>query len=129
MIEVLIADDHHLFREGMAYMLNEQADIRVIGMVENGDLAVKESLALQPDIVLMDAQMPIVNGIFATKELLRQNQSMKVIMLIEDEDHIQLAHNAGASEYVFKSDSATDLFKAIRKVYQTSPQTSNVRKK
>ena len=68
-IRVLIADDQALFREGLETLLSVHRDIRVVGQVSNGQEAVELSLKLQPDIVLMDMQMPVLNGAGATRRL------------------------------------------------------------
>ena len=69
-IHVLIADDHSLYREGVRKMLSMAQDIEIVGEATNGDEAISQALALQPDVILMDLKMPGINGIEATRRIL-----------------------------------------------------------
>ena len=85
-IRVLIADDHTLFRSGLRALLNLFSDIQVIGEASTGEETVAKALELQPDIVLMDIQMPGVNGIEATRQIVKRNPKTGVIVVTMFED-------------------------------------------
>ena len=115
-IRVLIADDQALFREGLETLLSVHRDIRVIGQVSNGQEAVELSLKLHPDIVLMDMQMPILNGAGATRRLKQYLPDCRIIALttFDDKETIFDALRAGAAGYLLKDVSSADLANAIR---------------
>jgi DNA-binding NarL/FixJ family response regulator len=115
-IRVLIADDQALFREGLETLLSIHQDIEVIGQASNGQEAVELSLRLQPDIVLMDMQMPVLNGAGATRRLKQSLPECRVIVLTTfgDKETIFDALRAGAVGYLLKDVSSADLTNAIR---------------
>jgi DNA-binding NarL/FixJ family response regulator len=115
-IRVLIADDQALFREGLETLLSVHQDIRVVGQVSNGQEAVELSLKLHPDIVLMDMQMPILNGAGATRRLKQYLPDCRIIALttFDDKETIFDALRAGAAGYLLKDVSSADLANAIR---------------
>jgi DNA-binding NarL/FixJ family response regulator len=117
-IRVLIADDHPLFREGMRGRLDRMGDIAVVGEASNGDEAVRLSRELEPHVVLMDIKMPGLNGIEATRELLRANPRVGVLMLtmFEDDDSVFAAMRAGARGYLLKDSGGEGVVHAIRAV-------------
>lgn len=110
-IRIIVVDDQLLMRDGLASLLNFQPKIEVVGSAENGQAAVALVAELQPDVVLMDVQMPIMNGIEATAEIARQFPSVRVLMLttFDDEAYITGALQAGAYGYVLKNTPALDL--------------------
>ena len=117
-IRVLVADDHPLFRNGIVNSLAELADIELVGEAADGDLAVTLTLELQPDVVLMDLQMPGRSGIEATREISRQAPDVKVLVLtmFEDDDSVFAAMRAGARGYLLKGADQDDVERAIRTV-------------
>jgi DNA-binding NarL/FixJ family response regulator len=120
MIRVLIADDHTLFRAGMHALLNLFPDIQVAGEASTGDEAVARAEELHPDIVLMDIQMPGMNGIEATRQVVRKNPNTGVIILtmFEDDSSIFSAMRAGARGYILKEANEDEVLRAIRAVAQ-----------
>ena len=117
-IRVLIADDHPLFREGMRGRLDRVADVTVVGEAASGDEAVELARELSPHVVLMDIKMPGLNGIEATREILRANSRVGVLMLtmFEDDDSVFAAMRAGAKGYLLKDSGGEGVVHAIRAV-------------
>src|SRR5918997_3175404 len=117
-VRVLIADDHPLFREGMSGRLDRVADVVVVGEAANGDEAVGLARELEPDLILMDIKMPGLNGIEATREILRANPHVGVLMLtmFEDDDSVFAAMRAGAKGYLLKDSGGEAVVYAIRAV-------------
>lgn len=120
-IRVLIADDHTLFREGLRALLTAAPDVDVIGEAATGDEAIAQALAQQPDVVLMDIQMPSasgVNGIEATRRILHASPHIGVVMLtmLEDDDSVFAAMRAGARGYILKGADKVEVLKTIRAV-------------
>jgi DNA-binding NarL/FixJ family response regulator len=117
-IRVLIADDHRLFRQGMLAVLSAVDDVEVVGQAGDGREAVGAALAVEPDIVLMDLQMPDMNGIEATRELMAALPQVGVIVLtmFEDDDSVFAAMRAGARGYILKGADQEEMLRAIRAV-------------
>ncbi|RCK74235.1 MAG: DNA-binding response regulator, LuxR family [Anaerolineae bacterium] len=120
MIRVFLADDHTLVRDGLKFILETEADIRVIGAAGDGKTAVQECLRQKPDVILMDIAMPTINGIEATAQILRQEPSLKVIILSmhETRQHILNALKAGANGYLLKESAGEEVIQAVRAVVQ-----------
>jgi DNA-binding NarL/FixJ family response regulator len=118
MIRVLIADDHPVVSEGLCRLLREQADITVIGTVENGREAVRRAVDEQPDVVVMDNAMPELNGIEATELIRKRSPGTRVLMLSmhTDGEHVMRALRAGASGYIAKRSAAREVIEAVRTV-------------
>jgi DNA-binding NarL/FixJ family response regulator len=118
-IRVLLADDHTILRDGIRSLLEDQQDIEVIGEAEDGQTAVKMATQLDPDIVIMDIAMPLLNGLEATRHIRRDSPQVKVLILTmhENEEYIRQVLAAGAFGYVLKDAAARDLLGAIRAVY------------
>ena len=116
MIKVLIVDDHEMVRLGISSYLGVQSDMEVVGEAENGQEAVEKALALRPDAILMDVVMPEMDGIAATKEILRQWPEAKIIILTSfiDDEKVYPAIEAGAASYILKTSTAAEIAKAIR---------------
>ncbi|MBA2454769.1 MAG: response regulator transcription factor [Chloroflexia bacterium] len=117
-ITVLIADDHTLFREGVASLLERNSDIALTGEAATGEEAVRLAGELLPDIVLMDLKMPGMGGIESTRTIVGRNPHIGVIMLTmyEDDESVFSALKAGARGYVLKDADRGALLRAIRAV-------------
>jgi DNA-binding NarL/FixJ family response regulator len=117
-IRVLITDDHALFRDGLRALLNSVPDIEFIGEAATGDEAIAQAAALQPDAILMDIQMPGLNGIEATRRILQTSPHIGVIVLtmFEDDDSVFAAMRAGARGYLLKGADQAEVLRAIRAV-------------
>ena len=117
-IRVLIADDHTLFRSGLRALLNLFPDIQVIGEASTGEETVAKALELQPDIILMDIQMPGVNGIEATRQIVKRSPKTGVIVvtMFEDDSSVFSAMRAGARGYILKDAGEEEVLRAIRGV-------------
>jgi len=120
MIRVLLADDHRILREGIRALIEDQDDMQVVGEAEDGLAAVKKVAQLQPDVVVMDIAMPLLNGLEATRQIHRDYPRVRVLILTmhENEEYIRQVLAAGALGYVLKDAAARDLLGAIRSVYQ-----------
>jgi len=117
-IRLLIADDHRLFREGVKALLGTAGDIQIVGEAEDGAAAVQACQQLAPDVVLMDINMPGLNGIQATQQVLAHSPGTGVIMLtmLEDDASVFAAMRAGARGYILKGASPDEMLSVIRSV-------------
>jgi len=115
---LLIADDHADFREGLRALLESVADLEVVGEAATGEEAVTLATRLQPDVVLMDINMPGLNGIEATRRILHTSPHISVLMLtmFEDDDSVFAAVRAGARGYVLKGALKAEILRAIEVV-------------
>lgn len=118
-IRIIIADDHRLFREGLVNLLSESKDIEIVAQAENGKEAILKAKELNPDIVIMDIGMPIMNGVEATGKLLKEIPGIKVIALSmhSDKQYIKGMLEAGACGYLFKNCAYHELIEAITTVF------------
>ena len=118
-ITVLIADDHPVYRDGLASLLDPLPDIAVVGRAADGVQAVEQALASRPDVVIMDLQMPRLNGIEATRRVLAElpDTGVLVITMGEDESTVFSAVAAGARGYLLKGADADEVVQAIRTVH------------
>jgi len=126
-IKILIADDHQLFREGLVTLLSDDADIEVIGQVEDGGQAVEVAKKLNPDVLIMDIGMPVINGIEATGILKNELPDLKVIGLTmhAEKNFIKGMLEAGAYGYLFKNCAYDELIHAINTVSTGNKYLSN----
>lgn len=117
-IRVLIADDHTLFRDGLRALLASVPEIKVVGEASNGKEALAQAIEHQPDVILMDIQMPDRNGIEATREIIKASPHIGIIVLtmFRDDDSIFAVMRAGARGYVLKGADQDVLLRAIRAV-------------
>jgi DNA-binding NarL/FixJ family response regulator len=117
-IHVLIADDHSLYREGVRKLLSVAQDIEIVGEATNGDEAVAQALALQPDVILMDLKMPGLNGIEATRRILYTSPRIGVLVLtmFETDETVFAAMRAGARGYLLKDVDQEDVIRAVKAV-------------
>ncbi len=119
-IKVLLADDHGLVREGLRKLLEIEPDIRVVGEASDGLEVLEMVDKLEPDIVLMDINMPVADGIAATREIVQRRPETGVIVLTmhKEDGHAVRAVQAGARGYLLKSAKAAELVSAIRAVHK-----------
>lgn len=119
-ITVLLADDHTIVREGFRKMLELEPDLEVIGEAQDGRQAVALAIKLRPAVVLMDIAMPQLNGLEATRQLLKALPAARVLMLSahNDDAYVSNAAEAGAVGFLLKQTSAQDVCRAIREVHQ-----------
>ena len=115
-IKVLLADDHTVVRQGLRVLLDADSNISVVGEAESGRQAVQMAKTLLPDVVVMDIAMPLLNGLEATRQILRESPSIRVLILssYSDDEYVHQVTEAGAAGYLLKQSAATDLIKAIR---------------
>ncbi len=130
-VRVLIVDDQQLMRDGIASLLKLQDGLEIVGMAANGQEAVELATSQQPDVILMDVRMPILDGVAATEQIHRQMPACKILMLttFNDETYVLEALQVGASGYLLKDLPARDLAQAIqavhRGIYQLDPTVAD----
>lgn len=119
-MKVLLAEDHTVVRQGLRALLAAEEDIDIVGEAENGRQAVQMVKRLEPDVVVMDIAMPVLNGLEATRQISRATPNTKVLVLssYNDDEYVQQVTEAGAAGYLVKQSAANDLIKAIREVYR-----------
>ena len=118
MITVLVVDDHPLFRDGLSGLLATVADIEVLDAVEDGEVAVRRAVALRPDVVLMDLNLPKVPGLEAIRRIVREVPEVAVLVLtmVDDDDSVTAAMQVGARGYLLKGAMQEEVLAAIRTV-------------
>ncbi len=117
-ITIMIVEDHPLFGQGLRRVLEQEADLEIVAEVDNGDLAVERAAEIQPDVILMDINLPGINGLQATREIRASTDKTAIIVLTAYHDDEQLFHaiRAGAAAYYPKDVSPAELIRAIREV-------------
>lgn len=122
-IRVLVVDDHAIIRKGIKAVLDLVSDIELVGEAENGKLAIKMDLELEPDVILMDLMMPEMDGITCIREIKTQRPKARILVLTNfaGEDMIFPAIKAGAMGYHLKDSSPETLEEAIRQVFRGEP--------
>lgn len=117
-IKVLLVDDQPLLLQGFAMILSVEPDIEVVGQVTDGAAAIEAVAELSPDLVLMDVQMPVLDGVEATRRVVASHPDTKVVILttFDRDDYLFDALGAGASGFLLKNTDPDDLVDAIRKV-------------
>ncbi|MBB6637475.1 response regulator [Cohnella thailandensis] len=119
-IRLMIADDHAMVRRGLQVFLATQPDIALVGEAANGQETLDRAAELRPDVILMDLNMPVLNGIETTARLIQAQPEIKVIVLTSfaDQDHVLPAIQAGAKGYLLKDIEPDMLIEAVRRVHQ-----------
>lgn len=117
-IRILIVDDHEIIRRGLKMRLNVEPDMNVVGEADDGDTALEQARLLQPDVILMDVQMPKMSGITATHHMISIAPSSAVILLsLSDEDQMRrMAMSAGASAFLTKHSHTDPLINTVRQL-------------
>lgn len=117
-IRVVLADDHALVRQGFRRILEDEMDIEVIGEAGGGAEAIDLDQRLEPDVVVLDMNMPEINGLHAAIEILRRRPDRPILMLsmYDDVQYVRNALNAGIKGYILKNALETDLIRAVRAV-------------
>jgi DNA-binding NarL/FixJ family response regulator len=125
-ISVLLADDHHIVREGIKMLLEAQSDISVIGEASDGLRAVELAIRLKPLILMADLMMPGLSGLEVTKQVIQHQSRTKVIILsmYSNEAYVMQALRNGASGYVVKESNVGDMVQAVREVASGRPYLS-----
>lgn len=120
MIRILLVDDQNLICQGLRAMLNLEPDLEVVGIANNGKDALEQVAALQPDVVLMDVKMPVMDGREATRLITQSfpNTSVLVLTTFDDDQYISDAMRAGAKGYLLKDMPSEELAQAIHLVYR-----------
>jgi DNA-binding NarL/FixJ family response regulator len=117
-VRVLLADDHPVYRKGLAGVLAEADDIEIVGEAADGGDALARAVALQPDVVLMDLHMPTVNGVEATRRLAAEAPGVAVLVLtmFDDDESVHAAMRAGARGYLVKGAAGERIVGAVHAV-------------
>jgi DNA-binding NarL/FixJ family response regulator len=125
-IKVLLAEDHTIVREGLRLLLALEKDMEIICEAENGRRAVELAIKEQPDVVLMDIAMPLLNGLEAARQILQNKPSSRILLLSahDDDGYVEHALALGISGFVVKQTSATNLANAVRIVANGKPYFS-----
>src|SRR5271154_3215122 len=119
-ITILIAEDHTIVREGFRRMLELEGDLEVVGEAQDGRQSVEMAKKLHPDVVLMDIAMPMLNGLEATRQVIKDLPATKVLILSAHGDlaYITSAMESGAAGFLLKQSSAHEVYRAIREAHQ-----------
>ena len=117
-VKILVVDDHAVMRDGIRALLGLQDDIEIVGEASEGKEAIEKAQELRPDVVVMDIAMPSMDGLEATRRILRKNPGIKVLVLTQydNREYILSSIKAGASGYVPKRALGSELISAIRAV-------------
>ncbi|MBE9006403.1 response regulator transcription factor [Fortiea sp. LEGE XX443] len=120
MIKVLLVDDQNLIRQGLKALLELESDLEIVGEAENGEVAVELVAKLQPDVVLMDMRMPIMDGVAATREIHQRFSDTKILVLttFDNDEYVTAALQNGAMGYLLKDTPSEELAVAIRAVHK-----------
>lgn len=124
MIQILLVDDQHIIRQGLRTMLESNDDMQVVGEAENGERAIAQIPTFQPDIVLMDIRMPVMDGVAATQAIVQKFPTTKILVLttFDDQEYVSQAMRFGAKGYLLKDTEPDELALAIRAVHKGHTQ-------
>ncbi len=131
-MKLLLGDDHALLRLGLKKILEERPDWKVIAEAGDGRTAVRQAVELSPDVVILDIGMPMINGIEATRQIIRRlpNIGILILSMHADEAYVTQALRAGAKGYLLKDSAGTDLIRAVTTIASGksffSPAVANV---
>ena len=119
-LTIYLVDDHHLFREGLKFLISKLPYVKDIYEASNGQQFLDSLAEINPDIVLMDIEMPVLDGIHATKKAIDINPDLKVIALsmYSDENYYQSMIDAGARGFLLKNSTFEDVERALHEIYQ-----------
>jgi DNA-binding NarL/FixJ family response regulator len=119
-IRILLVDDQSIIRQGLKALLTLEPDLEVVGDAENGRLALQQVEVLQPDVVLMDVRMPVMDGVAATAEICQRFAATKVLVLttFDDQEYVTEALRVGAMGYLLKDTPSEELAQAIRAIHR-----------
>lgn len=125
-IRVLLVDDQSIIRDGLKALLELEPDLQIVGTAENGQVAVQQVAALQPDVVLMDIRMPVMDGVAATRAIMEQFPQTKILMLttFDEGADITAALQQGAIGYLLKDTPSEELARSIRAAHKGYAQLS-----
>jgi DNA-binding NarL/FixJ family response regulator len=120
MIKVLLVDDQNLIRQGLRALLELEVDLEIVGEAENGEQAINLVAQLQPDVILLDIRMPIMDGVAATREIQKRFVKTKILVLttFDDDEYVSAALQNGAMGYLLKDTPSEELAVAIRAVHK-----------
>lgn len=120
MIRVLVVDDHDLVRMGISRMLADSPDIEVVGEADSGDMAIRLAKTLQPDVVLLDVNMPNIGGVEATKRLIQLSLGIKILAVssMVTQPYPSMLLKAGVNGYITKGTPLDEMIRAIKKINQ-----------
>ena len=115
-IKVLLADDHKVVRQGLRALLEAETDIAIVGEADDGRQAVRLAVNAKPDVVVIDVAMPSMNGLEATRQIIKELPKTRVLVLssYSDDEYVRQVTEAGAAGYLLKQAAAEDLIRAIR---------------
>ncbi|MBN3883357.1 MAG: response regulator transcription factor [Nostoc sp.] len=120
MIKVLLVDDQSLIRQGLRALLELESDLEIVGEAENGEEAINLVAEFQPDVILLDIRMPIMDGVAATREIQKRFVKTKILVLttFDDDEYVSAALKNGAMGYLLKDTPSEELAVAIRAVHK-----------
>jgi len=117
-IEIILVDDHAIVRQGIKAILSREPDIRIVGEASNGEEALEAVKVNRPDVVVMDITLPVLNGLEASRRILKANKNIKIVILSMHENRVfaEKALSYGVKGYVLKDSAADEIVQAIREV-------------